>query len=42
MFLLVINPTLTSFSDASKVAGILRRDNQTEIKIILNRFFKKI
>ena len=41
MFLLVINPTLTSFSDASKVAGILRRDNQTEIKIILNRFFKK-
>lgn len=38
LFLLVVNPTLTSISDAAKVSEILRRSNQNEIGIVLNRF----
>ena len=41
LFLIIINPTLTSFSDASKVINILKRDNEIGIKLILNRFYKK-
>lgn len=38
MFVMVLNPTLTSFHDANKVISILKRSHQTEISLVLNRF----
>lgn len=38
LFMLVINPTLTSFADAVKVAAILKRDASGEIGLVFNRF----